>query len=50
MEGAGDADADGSPNYVDIDGDRDSIPDFIEGIVDTNGDGQPDRVSARQRR
>lgn len=43
VEGTGDADGDGIPNYQDLDSDGDGIPDIIEGGgTDSNGDGSAD--------
>jgi hypothetical protein len=42
VEGTGDSDDDGQPDYLDTDSDDDSIPDSVEGTGDTDGDGQPD--------
>jgi hypothetical protein len=37
-----DADGDGSPNFLDLDSDEDSLSDEQEGIVDSDDDGIPD--------
>jgi hypothetical protein len=42
VEGTGDPDGDGMPNYLDTDSDGDFIADRVEGTVDSDGDGQPD--------
>lgn len=43
VEGTGDMDGDGVPNYQDLDSDNDGIPDIIEGGgTDANGDGRAD--------
>lgn len=39
VEGTGDLDVDGLPNYLDSDADGDSIQDSLEGVLDTDGDG-----------
>jgi carboxypeptidase D len=57
IEGSGDADGDGIPNWLDSDSDGDGIPDATEGVadidvdgipnfldVDSDGDGSPDYV------
>jgi predicted outer membrane repeat protein len=41
VEGGGDPDGDGVPNYLDDDSDGDGIPDDIEGNDDQDGDGNP---------
>lgn len=41
VEGAGDADGDGTPNYQDPDSDGDGIPDVNEGTGDPDEDGKP---------
>jgi hypothetical protein len=43
VEGTGDPDADGIPNYQDTDSDGDGVPDSVEGTADSDGDGVPDR-------
>lgn len=41
-----DFDADGIPNYLDLDSDNDGIPDVLEaGLIDTNNDGLVDTAS-----
>jgi hypothetical protein len=42
IEGTGDTDGDGTPDYLDTDADGDGIPDSVEGTTDTDGDGTPD--------
>ena len=42
VEGNGDFDGDGVPNFLDPDADGDGIPDMLEGSDDTDGDGDPD--------
>ncbi|MFN3763621.1 MAG: thrombospondin type 3 repeat-containing protein, partial [Anaerolineae bacterium] len=42
VEGEGDTDHDGLPDYLDTDSDNDGIPDSVEGAGDTDGDGIPD--------
>ena len=42
VEGTGDPDGDGIPNYLDLDSDDDGIPDAKEGIIDKNNDGIAD--------
>ncbi len=42
VEGTGDTDGDGTPDYLDTDSDNDGIPDETEGTGDTDGDGTPD--------
>ncbi|MDT0583637.1 Ig-like domain-containing protein [Brumicola blandensis] len=42
IEGTGDSDGDGTPDYLDTDSDGDGIPDAEEGADDTDGDGVPD--------
>jgi len=42
----GDADGDGTPDYLDADSDGDGIPDWMEGAGDTDGDGTPDYLDA----
>lgn len=52
VEGVGDADGDGIPNYLDTDSDGDGIPDAAEAgpdplnPIDTDGDGTPDYLQA----
>lgn len=41
VEGTGDPDHDGIPNYLDLDSDGDRIPDHVEGLADPDGDGTP---------
>jgi hypothetical protein len=41
VEGQGDADHDGIPNFLDTDSDGDGIPDAVEGTGDDNGNGVP---------
>lgn len=41
LEGTGDPDGDGIPNYLDLDSDGDGIPDATEGVDDADGDGIP---------
>ncbi len=41
-EGPGDADRDGSANFIDTDADGNAVGDAVEGAVDTDGDGVPD--------
>jgi len=41
VEGSGDADNDGIPNYLDIDSDGDDIGDALEGTDDPDADGTP---------
>jgi len=41
VEGPGDTDGDGQPDYLDTDADGDGIPDSVEGTEDADGDGQP---------
>ena len=41
LEGYGDPDSDGTPNYLDDDSDGDGIPDATEGTDDTDTDGTP---------
>ncbi len=42
VEGPGDSDDDGTPDYLDTDADNDGIPDAVEGPGDTDNDGIPD--------
>lgn len=42
VEGIGDRDGDGTPDFADIDADGDGFDDAIEGAYDTDGDGRPD--------
>ncbi|MDX1748068.1 MAG: LamG-like jellyroll fold domain-containing protein, partial [Halobacteriales archaeon] len=42
VEGSGDTDGDGTPDFQDTDADGDGIPDSVEGSGDTDGDGIPD--------
>jgi PKD repeat protein/methionine-rich copper-binding protein CopC len=42
IEGFGDIDGDGLPNYRDTDSDGDGVPDRQEGTGDSDGDGTPD--------
>ncbi|MEP4534294.1 MAG: NPCBM/NEW2 domain-containing protein [Cyclobacteriaceae bacterium] len=42
IEGTGDLDGDGMPNYLDTDSDGDGIPDSTEGNVDSDNDRKPD--------
>ncbi|MDX1804465.1 MAG: OmpA family protein, partial [Alcanivorax sp.] len=42
VEGRGDFDHDGIPNYLDDDSDNDGIADRVEGNIDSDGDGAPD--------
>ena len=42
IEGTGDTDSDGTPDYLDDDSDGDGIPDIQEGADDTDNDGTPD--------
>jgi len=44
IEGTGDTDGDGTPNYLDTDSDGDGIPDSVEGTDDLDGDGVPNLV------
>ncbi len=50
LEGTGDFDADGIPDYLDTDSDNDGIPDVQEidtisgGLIDTDGDGMPNYI------
>lgn len=52
IEGVGDADGDGMPNYMDLDSDNDGIPDQVEvgpdpnNPIDTDHDGIPDFLDA----
>ncbi len=39
IEGNGDFDNDGVPNYLDLDSDNDTIPDIVETLVDRDADG-----------
>ena len=41
VEGMGDPDNDGVPNYLDLDSDGDGIPDSVEGAADVDNDGIP---------
>lgn len=41
VEGSGDSDNDGQPDYLDTDSDNDGIPDSAEGGGDVDGDGLP---------
>jgi hypothetical protein len=41
VEGQGDPDHDGIPNFLDTDSDGDGIPDSVEGTGDADGDGIP---------
>ena len=46
VEGSGDTDGDGIPDWNDLDSDNDGIPDIIEGGgTDANGDGQADSLT-----
>lgn len=42
VEGSGDYDEDGAPNYADTDADNDGILDEVEGLEDRNGNSLPD--------
>jgi len=42
VEGGGDTDNDGIPDFQDPDSDGDNVPDSVEGDGDTDGDGIPD--------
>jgi len=42
IEGYGDTDGDGTPDYLDLDSDNDGIPDSNEGAIDSDGDGVDD--------
>ena len=42
LEGTGDADTDGVPNYLDDDSDGDGVLDSAESVLDYDGDGLPD--------
>ncbi len=42
VEGTGDTDGDGTPDYLDADSDGDGIADSVEGSGDTDGDGTDD--------
>ena len=42
VEGGGDSDGDGTPDYLDEDSDDNGIPDGEEGTGDSDGDGVPD--------
>ena len=44
MEGTGDPDNDGQPNYLDTDSDGDGIPDSTEGAGDADGDTIPNFI------
>ena len=44
IEGTGDFDGDGIPNYLDTDSDGDGMPDSEEGIEDANANGKLDFV------
>ncbi len=46
VEGSGDTDGDGQPDYLDTDSDNDGIPDSVEGGGDIDGDGQPNYADA----
>ena len=41
VEGTGDSDGDGDPDWCDTDSDDDGIPDSVEGVEDTDEDGTP---------
>ncbi|MEM7131244.1 MAG: PA14 domain-containing protein [Chloroflexota bacterium] len=41
-----DSDGDGQPDYMDTDSDGDKIPDYVEGLKDTDSDGIPDRLES----
>ena len=42
-ETSGDADGDGTPDYLDLDSDNDGMPDSAESFADTDGDGTLNR-------
>lgn len=44
IEGTGDTDSDGIPDYLDDDSDNDGVSDRLEGTNDTDGDGKQDYV------
>ncbi|MBC7228256.1 MAG: right-handed parallel beta-helix repeat-containing protein [Thermoflexales bacterium] len=46
VEGSGDTDNDGQPDYLDTDSDNDGIPDSVEGGGDVDGDGMPNYLDS----